>query len=139
MAHFFLASPVFADGFSIEKAYSFHQQDHVQKDAACVSAFADNITPEFRGLTGLQLMAPTIVGTSLGALATYPNVTFLSSYGDAQGTISCVFSKTHKTPTDISVSFVGSGLGGFEKRGRIASSSDPADWKVTSFSSQVNP
>ena len=97
-----LASAAISDEFNVEKTYSFHHQDFLKKDVACISAFADKVVPEFRGLAGLRLAGPTITDTSSGALATYPNATFLSAYGDVQGTISCVFSKTREKPTDIS-------------------------------------
>lgn len=134
-----LASTALADGLSIEKTYRIYAQDRSKKDAACLSAFTNNIAPEFRGLTGLQLSGTNIHSIRSGTLATYANATFLSVYGDEQGTINCIFSKTRETPTDVSVTFNGEGLAGFEKRGRISQSSDPADWKVAGFSSSVAP
>lgn len=134
-----LASPAFADGLTVQKDYSFHPESTAKRDTACIMAFAAHVAPEFRGLTSLRLSMPTMAATQSGALATYPSVTYGRVYGDVWGSLSCVFSQTSDTPTDVSVSFGGEGLGGFEKRGRIAKSNDPADWTVTSFSTQVRP
>ena len=135
----FIAEPSVADEFSIERSYTFHQQDFLIKDAACVSAFRDVIVPNFRGLNGIELSANSIVNTTIGTLATYANVIFLSAFGDSVGSISCSFASDSNVVTDVGVTFVGPGLGGFEKRGRISPSSDPSDWKVTSFSAQILP
>ena len=133
------AGMAFGAQISVEKTYSFHEETHAKRDMACIAAVRDHIAPEFRGLTGLRLDAPTLTETRLGALATYPGAVFLSIYEDTEDTISCVFSNADDVLTDVIVSFNGLGLGGFEKRGRIAPSSDPADWKVASYSKQIAP
>ncbi|WP_166416054.1 hypothetical protein [Cochlodiniinecator piscidefendens] len=133
----FIATPSIAEEFSIDRSYTYYQQDLLTKDAACIAAFREVIVPNFRGLNGIELSANSIVDTTFGALATYTDVNFRSVYGDSVGSISCAFAADLSTVTDVGVSFTGAGLGGFERRGQTSPSSDPADWKVTSFSSQI--
>ena len=109
------------------------------KDDACISAFREGIVPGFRGLNGIELSGNSIVDTTSGALATYTDVKFRGVYGDSTGSINCSFATGLNTVTDVGVTFVGTGLGGFERRSRISPSSDPVDWKVISFSSQILP
>lgn len=132
-----MASTSVAEELSIVQNYTFYQQDQLSKDVACIDAIREEIAPNFRGLNWVELSAPSIIDTTFGALATYVDVNFRSVYGDTRGSINCSFTADLTAVTDVGVTFVGSGLGGFESRGRTSPSRDPADWKVTSFSAQV--
>lgn len=129
----------YADDFSVERSYSLYLPEFIAKDDACVSAFTTTIAPQFRGLSRVDLSASNIVETTSGFLATYIDVQFRSAFGDAVGSINCVFAANSNGVTDVSVTFSGSGLGGFEKRGLSSPSEDPADWKATSVSAQLRP
>jgi hypothetical protein len=107
-------------------------------DAACISAFKEFIAPDFRGLRTLTVHSSNIFETTKCATALYPNVDFDGDYGEAKGSINCIFSSENSTVSDVTVAFLGKGLGGFERRGFSSPSINPADWKVTSFSRQLS-
>ena len=130
---FVLLNNALADEVTIEKSYTIFSNDHRAKEKACIRALREQIVPEFRDLELIKLSAPIIIEK----LATYPTSSFHGPHGDAEGVVSCLFDTSAGHVTDISVSFVGKGLGGFEKRGRVSSSKDPADWKVISYSVEI--
>lgn len=135
----FVASSLAANQISVARSYTYAIENHIKKDIACVAAFKDKVAPNFRGLNGIELSANSISETTYGSLAIYTDVKFKSLYGDSSGSLNCSFASKSDTVIDIGVTFVGSGLGGFESRGRTSPSSDPSDWKVMSFSTQIRP
>ncbi|MEP3844534.1 MAG: hypothetical protein ABJM43_04235 [Paracoccaceae bacterium] len=127
-----------AGSLEIVRSYTYSDDDFAVKDVACINAVEQHIAPNFRGLRALTIQSGNIFETSSGAAAIYPEVIFAGDYGDVRGSINCLFDLDTNGITDVAVTFKGLGLGGFEPRGRTSPSSDPADWKVTSFSSQLD-
>lgn len=132
-----IATNAVAEGLLVERPYVFSNKEFALVDTACITAFKEHIAPEFRGLRTLTIQSSNIFEATNGATALYPDVDFGGDYGDAKGAINCIFSLENNKVTDVAVSFWGTGLGGFEKRGFSSPSSDPADWKITSFSMQL--
>jgi hypothetical protein len=89
-------------------------------------------------LRTLTVHYSNIFETTKCATALYPNVDFDGDYGEAKGSINCIFSSESSTVNDVTVAFLGKGLGGFERLGFSSPSINPADWKVTSFSRQLS-
>ncbi|MCR9271744.1 MULTISPECIES: hypothetical protein [Mameliella] len=137
IAMMLIGSIASANGLKIDKEY-MHSDDHsLRKDTACIQAVEQNITPNFRGLRTLAIRSSHVLDTSSGTIAIYPEVTFSGDYGNAKGSMYCLFGPDKHRITDVAVVFLGLGLGGFEPRGRYHPSKDPSKWKVSSFAHQL--
>ncbi len=128
-----------AEELLVQRSYAYSDEAFLLKDSACLTAFESEVVPSFRGLHTVVLQSSNIFDTTDGAIAVYSNANFKGDYGNAEGSISCIFAANKITVTDVAVTFFGSGLGGFERRGRTSPSDDPADWKVSGFSTQILP
>lgn len=130
-------SSAMADPITVTKTYNYSHPVFASQDAACVTSILEKIAPKFVGLSEISLSSNSMVETQNGALAIYAGVKFISQYGNAEGTINCVFASNRKSITDIAIVFEGRGLGGHKARGRISGSKDPASWKSTSLAVTV--
>lgn len=97
----------------------------------------EEITPNFEGLQQVTLSANSIVQTQGGYLAIYPGAKFVSHYGDAEGSLTCIFSPDGRKVTEVTVSFEGSGLAGFTRHPLAQIISDPAQQRSTGMSSSI--
>lgn len=121
----------------ITKTYSYTDQGFASRDAACVSAMLEKITPNFEGLQQVTLSANSIVQTKNGYLAIYPGAKFESRYGDAEGSLTCIFTPDGRNVTEVTVAFEGSGLAGFTRHPLAQIIGDPAQQFSTGMSSSI--
>lgn len=131
-------SQAYADPLSVTKTYVYTDPEFESRDKACISAFEEEITPKFMGLTEIQLDAKFIFRTKDGAVATYADVIFVSDYGNASGSLNCVFARDRQTVTDVAVLFLDGGLGGLIDHVFKPDPDDPATWKIPAVSVTVS-
>lgn len=122
---------------SVTKSYSYTDRDFASRDAACVSAMLEKITPSFEGLHEIELGTNSIFQTQHGYLAVYPGAKFDGRYGDAEGALTCVFTPDGRNVSDVAVTFVGRGLAGFTGNPLAQTTSDPAQQRSTGISSSI--
>lgn len=121
----------------VNKGYSYTDHGFASRDAACVAAMLEKITPNFDGLQQVMLTANSIVQTQSGYLATYPGAKFESVHGDAEGSLSCIFDADGRHVTEVSVAFEGRGLAGFTRHPLGQIIADPAQQLSTGMSSSI--
>ena len=121
----------------VTKTYTNTEPDFAIKDELCVAAMLDKIAPEFDGLVNINLSSNSIFQTTNGYLATYTGAVFNGRYGDAEGTVSCVFTEDGSAVTDVAVTFEGQGLGGFKRHPLARLGNDLGELKTSSFSTTI--
>ncbi|WCR00217.1 hypothetical protein [Paracoccus aestuarii] len=91
---------------TVTQSYSYTDQEFASRDAACVSAMLEKITPRFEGLQKIELGTNSIFETQSGYIAVYPGAIFEGRYGDAEGSLTCVFTRDGRNVSDVAVTFV---------------------------------
>jgi hypothetical protein len=94
----------------VTKTCSSTVRGFASRDAACISAMPEKITPNFEGLQQVTLSTNSIVQTKDGYLANYPGAKCESRHWDAKGSMTCIFTPDGRNVTEIAVAFEGSGL-----------------------------
>ena len=122
---------------AVTKSYSYTDQEFASRDAACVSAMLEKITPSFEGLQKISLGTNSIVQTQSGYLAVYPGAKFEGRYGAAEGSLTCIFTPDGRNVSDVAVTFVGRGLAGFTGYPLAQTTGDPAQQRSTGMSSSI--
>lgn len=101
---------------TIVKSYNYTDADFAERDSSCISAFVKHIISDFEGITRISFENNFILQTSNGFLAVYAGTKFRSKFGNAEGTVNCVFASDGKIVTDVAITFEGKGLAGNTRR-----------------------
>lgn len=132
------ASPVGASP-KITKSYKYYDGLMADQDAACSAALVEHIAVDYDGLEKIEIGGNSLFSTANGYLATFAGAKFHGRYGDATGTVNCIFSADGRILTDISVTFDGRGLAGYKGKAAFGGDQDLSQSRKTALSKTLVP
>ena len=127
-------------GLAQEQSYSWTDPTLQAMDAACLSSSKTPLQSDFDGSAGLENQMPQYWSDAMPGVAIfiYPHTKFLSSFGEVDGSITCLFDVQKQAVVNIGFQFDGKGLASYKKSPLAKLNMPPEQLAVTFFATSLS-